>query len=67
MMTKLYDLKRGDRFKVIDGKYPPGAPPANDQILKLHNIDGMYSYCTDDKGDIYHPVAWAEVEKVDND
>lgn len=33
--------------------------------LMLHNIDGMYSYCTDDMGNAYHPAAYTEVEKIE--
>jgi len=63
---KLYDLGRGNTFRLLeDTKAPPdiGGYPSG-KILKLKNIDGMYSYCTDELGNVYHPVAWAEVEKV---
>lgn len=28
----------------------------------FHHIDGMYSYCTDSKGEVVHLAAWTEVE-----
>jgi hypothetical protein len=64
---KLYELSRGDHFKLVE---ETRAPPdigtyGKDLILRLGNIDGMYSYCTDGKGGVFHPVAWAEVEKVE--
>jgi antirestriction protein len=31
-------------------------------VLKFHHIDGMYSVCTDEAGDIYHISASEEVE-----
>ena len=30
------------------------------------HIDGMYSYCIDRAGNIIHPVAWTEVEVIEN-
>ena len=30
--------------------------------LKFHHIDGMYSVCTDEEGNVYHISAWEEVE-----
>lgn len=32
-----------------------------DGVLLFHHIDGMYSYCTDENGDVVHIPAWAEV------
>ena len=29
--------------------------------LKFHHVDGMYSYCTDNKNNVYHIAAWEEV------
>jgi hypothetical protein len=64
---KLYELENGTHFRLIEdtrappdiGQYPKG------RVLRLGNIDGMYSYCIDiATKEICHPVAWAEVEKV---
>ena len=66
---KLYDLKRGNKFRIIDDetKVPVGAPEADaDKVYWFGSIDGMYSYCKD--GDqLVHFAAWTEVEVVDED
>jgi len=67
MSKKLYNCNRGCTFRIIDTKFPPDYPPElveelKKRTFKLHKIDGMYSYCTDDKGEVHHPVAWSEVE-----
>ena len=66
MMTELYNLYRGDKFKLLDD---PTIPPAArhgefDVVYKLTNIDGMYSHVTDADGNVYHFAAWTDVEKV---
>lgn len=63
---KLFDVPKNTKIKVLgDVEIPPAAPEIHEeQILNFHHIDGMYSYCTDDKGKVYHLVAWAEVEIV---
>jgi hypothetical protein len=51
---KLHDVPRNTRVTMPDvGEFT------------FHHIDGMYSYCTDDAGNVLHPVAWAEVELVE--
>lgn len=62
-MTKLYELKRGTYFMLVeDTQAPPDIGEYKEGLtLKLGNIDGMYSYCTDGDGNVHHPVAWAEV------
>ena len=66
---KLYDVPRNSRIKIIgDKKVPPGAPELIEgQELNFRNIDGMYSYCTTDDGDVVHLVAWAEVELINTE
>ena len=67
---KLYDLPRGSYFTLIgDTMIPPEARhPSLNKTYKLGNIDGMYSHCSDNKGDIYHFAAWSEINEVtDND
>jgi hypothetical protein len=63
---KLYDLKNGDKFRIIDDetKVPVCAPQADaDKVYWFGSIDGMYSYCKD--GDeVVHFAAWTEVERV---
>lgn len=48
----LYDVPRNTRIRV------------DDMELNFHHIDGMYSYCTDDDGGVFHLAAWTEVEIV---
>jgi len=65
---ELHEVPRNSRIKVIgDVKVPPGAPQitAGDE-LNSRSIDGMYSYCTTDTGEVVHLVAWAEVEIVND-
>jgi hypothetical protein len=66
---KLYDLKKGTKFRIIDEepRVPPGASEADpDKVYWFGSIDGMYSYCKD--GDkLVHFAAWTEVEIVDED
>ena len=61
---KLYDVPRNSRIKVIvSDKVPPGAPQINEgEELNFRSVDGMYSYCTRDNGEVVHLLAWAEVE-----
>jgi len=52
---KLYDVPRNTRIVVPlkDGEQ---------WHLNFDHIDGMYSYCTDDEGNVVHLAAWTEVE-----
>jgi hypothetical protein len=34
----------------------------NGAVLKFHHLDGMYSVCTDEEGNVYHIGATEEVE-----
>ena len=47
---KLYQVPRNTKIKLNDGV-----------ILLFHHIDGMYSVCTDENGDIFHISANEEV------
>lgn len=48
---KLYDVPRNTRVVLYDGT-----------VINFHHIDGMYSYCTTDSGDVVHLAAWTDVE-----
>lgn len=52
---KLYEVQRGTVFSI----------PGVDDLIYLHNLDGMYSYCTmftgEQKGQVTHIAAFAEV------
>tara|TARA_Y100000385_G_scaffold224415_1_gene234653 strand:- start:275 stop:475 length:201 start_codon:yes stop_codon:yes gene_type:complete len=63
---KLYEVPRNSRIKVIsDVKVPPAGPQIDEQEeLNFRSIDGMYSYCTRDNGEVVHLVAWADVEII---
>lgn len=52
---KLYELKRGSKFKLHGVEYT------------LETIDGMYSRCFDVDGNLYHFGANTEVEDTTND
>jgi hypothetical protein len=48
---KLYDVPRNSTIVLKDGLE-----------LNFHHIDGMYSVCTDDEGNVYHIGATEEVK-----
>ena len=63
---KLYDLKKGDKFRIVDdnAKVPVASAEADkDKIYWFGHIDGMYSYCKDGN-DVVHFAAWTEIERV---
>ena len=49
---KLYEVPRDSLIQV------------GDEFLIFHHIDGMYSYCTNEDGDVFHLPAWTEVEVI---
>ena len=50
----LYELHRGDKF-IFDGNEGP---------FFFDHLDGMYSYCKDDHGTLFHFAAWTKVKKL---
>jgi len=63
---KLYECSQGDRVIINDPD--TNTPPAHRQlydteVLTFYKIDGMYSLCRDNDGNIVHPAAWTEVTK----
>lgn len=63
---ELYNLKRGDLFKIVDEhlKVPLAHPlPDMDKVYLFDHLDGMYSYCLDGE-QVVHFAAWTEVEKA---
>ena len=50
---KLFEVPKNTRVRLKDGTE-----------LMFHRIDGMYSYCTMDNGDVVHLAAWTDVEVV---
>ena len=61
---KLYELHRGEMFTLSEQpQQPPDITDEADtmKIYTLGSIDGMYSYCEDTYGNVYHFAAWTDV------
>lgn len=56
---KLYDVPNNTKVRLNDDE-------GNYLDLLFHHLDGMYSYCTDDNGNVVHLAAWTEVEIVND-
>lgn len=71
-MCNLYDLHKGDKFKLAPEeeagesvKVPVAhAEPDYDLEYLFSHIDGMYSFCKDNAGQIIHFAAWTKVYKL---
>ena len=50
----LYKVPKGSKIKLAD----------TEEEYLFHHLDGAFSYCTNDKGDVVHLVAWEEVDIV---
>lgn len=50
---KLYDVPNDSKILV------------GDTVLTFHHIDGMYSYCVDEHGNVHHIAAWTEVDLIE--
>lgn len=63
---KLYELNRGDVFKLLgDTATPPaGIEAVIDGVYTFQKVDGMYSICRDKGNQVVHLAAWSDVEKV---
>ena len=67
---KLHEVPRKSWIRVLPDpevvtKVPPSAPMiADGEVIFFHHIDGMYSLCRNQGGQICHLVAWQEVEIV---
>lgn len=63
---KLYEVPKNTYIKVLETlDVPPNALETSIfQKLKFHNLDGMYSYCTDENENVFHLKAWTEVDVV---
>ena len=61
---KLYYVPINTKIKVMgDVKTPIGSPEIKKgDIIEFGHIDGMYSFCKNEKGDVVHLAAWTEVE-----
>jgi hypothetical protein len=63
---KLYECPCNTIVRVVSAEAPPpgGRPHNKDEIINFHHLDGMYSFCTNQKGEIVHLKAWTEVEPI---
>ena len=63
---ELYNVPRNSRIKVVgDIKVPPASSMVKEEeILNFSHVDGMYSYCTKDNGEVVHLAAWTNVEII---
>ena len=63
---ELHEVPNNTRIRVIEPLAPPpgGRAPEAEEYF-FHHIDGMYSVCVDDEGNLVHLRAWTEVEIVE--
>ncbi len=58
---KLYEVPRGTPIKIVEEQK---AKVDKREVIDFHHLDGMYSYCTNQKGEVVNLAAWTEVEIV---
>ena len=71
-MCNLFELRKGDKFKLApeeEAGEEVRVPPANDEVVfdaeyLFDHIDGMYSYCKNQAGQVVHFAAWTKVYKL---
>lgn len=65
---KLYELNYPCKIKIISNiKIPPAHKELHhNEVLYFKKLDGMYSLCYTEQGEMVHPCAWTEVEIVAN-
>jgi hypothetical protein len=63
---KLYEVPNNSKIRVISNIHTPLCSIRIDEnsIINFHHIDGMYSYCTNSKGEVVHLSGTAEVEII---
>ena len=66
-IMKLYDVPEGSRIKISTKNTQ--IPPSHRSIKEeeefiFHRLDGMFSYCTTDNGEVVHIAGWTEVEII---
>lgn len=64
---KLYEVPAGAKIKLTEdgaGTPPASKPAKGGAIYKFFNVDGMYSYCEDENGEVVHLAAWTDVEII---
>jgi len=55
---KLYELQRGDKFRINDGS-------GFEEVYTLERLDGMYSICLTKDNTVVHLAVWTPVKKVE--
>lgn len=61
---KLYEAKPKTWVKILQDEIPSTLETTTDQKVFFDHLDGMYSYCKTEQGEICHLVAWTEVEQL---
>ena len=63
---KLFDVPNNTRVRIVADVNTPicGTPVPTGTVLLFKRIDGMYSYCIREDGEVVHPICWTEVEFV---
>ena len=64
MSIPLYDVPRYSRIKIVYESDTEHTIERTDEEFEFDHIDGMYSYCTDDEGNVIHLAAWTPVEII---
>ncbi len=65
-MKTILDLKRGDKFKLLEkAVVPPAAPEGSlDMQFSFGSVDGMYSWSLGEDGVRYYFAAYTKVEII---
>jgi hypothetical protein len=54
---KLYEVPRNSKVRVLDD-----GDIGYEEVYHFCHIDGMYSVCSNSKGELVHLAAWTDVE-----
>lgn len=65
---KLYELNSPCKVRLVGEVGVPVAANSlkGGDVLNFKHIDGMYSFCYTEQGNIVNPAAWTEVEIVED-
>jgi len=63
---KLYELNKGDSFRLLeDAAIPPAAPEGDkNSVYRFNKVDGMYANVLDSEDVVHYFAAWTEIETV---
>ena len=62
-LTKLYELTKGDSF-IVAFEDEQGSHIRSEEVFTFSKIDGAYSICYDQGGNIVHWAAYTPVELI---